>query len=42
MKTRFFLAFAMALALVACNRSEKPCPILDIEGGQVQGVAADL
>ena len=42
MKTRFFVIIAMALAFAACSSSEKVCPVLDIEGGQVQGVAADL
>ena len=42
---RIFLYIAVALSFAACNSSktsEKVCPILTIEGGQVQGVAADL
>ena len=42
---RVFLYIAVALSFAACNSSktsEKVCPILTIEGGQVQGVAADL
>ena len=32
---------ALALLLAAC-KTETPSPILTIEGGQVQGIAADL
>ena len=43
MKKVFFL-LAAALSLAACNCSEKTAtsPVLTIEGGQVQGVAAEL
>ena len=40
MKKLVFLALALTLA--ACNCSEKLSPVLTIEGGQVQGVAAEL
>ena len=39
---RLFFYLALALTFAACNRSETLSPILTIEGGQVQGVAADL
>ena len=42
MKVRFFALLALAMTLGACNCSEKVSPVLDIEGGQVQGIAADL
>lgn len=37
-----FFHFALALALAACGNSEISSPVLTIEGGQVQGVAAEL
>ena len=42
MKLRFFALLALAMSLGACHCSEKVSPVLDIEGGQVQGIAADL
>ena len=40
----FFLAIAAALSFAACNPSVESSlsPVLTIEGGQVQGVTADL
>ena len=42
MKTRLLVLITLALACAGCSQSEEFSPILDIEGGQVQGVAADL
>ena len=42
MKTRLLVLITMALACAGCSQSEEFSPVLDIEGGQVQGVAADL
>ena len=33
---------AMTLAFAACTTQEPTCPILDIEGGQIQGTTAEL
>ena len=37
-----FAFTAMAFAFAACTTQEPSCPILDIEGGQVQGTTAEL
>ena len=39
---RVFFCLGLALTFAACGKTEKTCPVLSIEGGQVQGVAADL
>jgi len=40
---RFITCTALAAVLLAaCNTAEIICPILDIEGGQIQGTTADL
>ena len=36
------LILACALAMAACAQKEAQSPVLTIEGGQVQGVAADI
>ena len=41
MKRYLILVLASALALAACAQ-EKASPVLTVEGGQIQGVAADV
>ena len=42
MKSRLFVFAALALALAACSSADNNSPVLSIEGGQVQGVAAEI